>query len=129
MSELTDSSHLGEVVAQSRVAASNLALASGTMRVMIDENRVQLHTSIASIDQAARSVSELLDGQVAGIVANFADVVAQLKTSIHDNGGQLASAMSDLRQASRSFKELARSVRDKPSRLLFSGSEPDRKLP
>jgi phospholipid/cholesterol/gamma-HCH transport system substrate-binding protein len=128
MSELTDASHLGEVVVQSRIAATNLAQASSTMRVMIEENRIQLHTSIASIDHAARSVTDLLDGQVAGIVANFADVVGQLKTSVRDNGSLLASTMSDLRQASRSLKEFARALRDKPSRLLFSGSEPDRKL-
>jgi phospholipid/cholesterol/gamma-HCH transport system substrate-binding protein len=128
MSELTDASHLGEVVVQSRIAATNLAQASSTMRVMIEENRIQLHTSIASIDHAARSVTELLDGKVAGIVANFADVVGQLKTSVRDNGSLLASTMSDLRQASRSLKEFARALRDKPSRLLFSGSEPDRKL-
>ncbi|MDB4958955.1 MAG: hypothetical protein JWO36_6524, partial [Myxococcales bacterium] len=32
-------------------------------------------------------------------------------------------------QASRSFKELARDVKAKPSRLLFSSPEGDRKLP
>jgi hypothetical protein len=37
--------------------------------------------------------------------------------------------MFDLRQASRSFKELARDVRQKPSRLLFSTTPSERKLP
>ena len=37
--------------------------------------------------------------------------------------------IADLRQASRNFKELAREVRQRPSRLLYSSPAPERKLP
>ena len=52
-----------------------------------------------------------------------------LRGVVRDNGAYLRSSMFDLRQASRSFKELAREVRQRPSRLLFSNSPGERKLP
>ena len=52
-----------------------------------------------------------------------------MKGLVHNNEGQLRSAVFDLRQASRSFKELAREVRQRPSRLFFGDSQRERKLP
>ena len=48
---------------------------------------------------------------------------------VAENRAPLAAAIADLRQASRSFKELAREVREQPSRLLMSSARPDRRLP
>ena len=56
-------------------------------------------------------------------------LIAEIKTVVRDNGSSLRAALADLRTASRSFKELSREVRQKPSRLLFSGEARDRKLP
>jgi phospholipid/cholesterol/gamma-HCH transport system substrate-binding protein len=103
--EITDPAHLGDIVKQTRQTAQNLAQATAALRGLIDENRAGLRSSIASIEQAARRASELVDGS------------------------DVRGAVADLRQASRSFKELAREVRQKPSRLLYSRPEPDRKLP
>ena len=129
LGELTDPAKLGDIMAQTRATATNLAQASASLNAMIGENRVALRSSLKSIDLAAQSATQLLDGQVAGVVAGFGDVIAQVKAVVHDDGAQLHSAMADIKQASRSFKELASEVRQKPSRLLFSNSEPDRKLP
>ena len=52
-----------------------------------------------------------------------------MKQLITANEGPLRAAVFDLRQASRSFKELARDVREQPSRLLFSDAPGERKLP
>jgi len=129
LSKMTKDAHLDEIAAQTRATATNLARASSTLDTMVRENRAALKSSIASIDAAARSTSDLLDGQVTGVVTNVNDLVSQLKAVVHTDGAQLKSAMTDLKQASRSFKELARDVKAKPSRLLFADPEADRKLP
>jgi phospholipid/cholesterol/gamma-HCH transport system substrate-binding protein len=105
LTQVTDPEHLGEIVEQTRTAASNLAQVGVAMRTLIDDNRASLKSSIASIETAAKRTAELVDPT------------------------QVKAAISDLRQASRSFKELAREVRQKPSRLFFSNAAPDRKLP
>ena len=127
--EVTDPDHLGDIVAQARATTSNLAEASGQLRALIGENRAALRASIRSIDAAARSASRLIDRDLTGVLADVGDVAQQLDEVVRDEGAQLKGTMADLRQASRSFKELAREVRSRPSRLLFSGSLPDRKLP
>lgn len=126
---LTDPSQLGGIVEQTRKTTENLAGASAQLSTMIAENRTALRASIQSVNDAAKSATQLLDGDVAGLLATAGDVIVQLKDVVHDDGAQLKGAMSDLRQASRSFKELAREVRARPSRLLFSSPQPDRKLP
>jgi hypothetical protein len=62
-------------------------------------------------------------------MANASDAVTTLKKLMTANEGPLRAAVFDLRDASRSFKELAREVRQKPSRLLFSTAPSERKLP
>lgn len=105
LDELTDPSKLGDIVTQTRTTAANLAELSAAMRGLVDENRASLHSSVASIELAAKRMADMVDGN------------------------QVKAAVSDLRQASRSMKEMAREVRQRPSRLLFSKPEPDRKLP
>jgi phospholipid/cholesterol/gamma-HCH transport system substrate-binding protein len=105
LAELTDPSQMGALVAQTKQTAANLARASAALEGLVDDNRAGLKASLASIELAARRTAELVDN------------------------GQLRAAVADLRQASRSFKELARDVRQKPSRLLFSNPAPERKLP
>jgi phospholipid/cholesterol/gamma-HCH transport system substrate-binding protein len=102
---LTDPEQLGALVEQTKRTAANLAAASGALKGLVDDNRAGLKSSIASIELAAKRTADLVDN------------------------GQLRSAVSDLRQASRSFKELARDVKQRPSRLFFGKPEPDRKLP
>lgn len=105
LEELTDASQLGALVAQTKRTAANLANASAALERLVDDNRAGLKASLAAIELAAKRTAALVDD------------------------GQLRAAVTDLRQASRSFKELARDVRHKPSRLLFSNPPPDRKLP
>jgi hypothetical protein len=76
---------------------------------------------MASANQAMTGVHSFVDG-ANGLVGDVGRV-------IHTNENQLSGAMADLRQASRTFKDIARELRDKPSRILFSSSGSDRKLP
>lgn len=105
LAEVTETANLDEIAAQTRATARNLARASASLRKLVDENREGLSTTIAAIQDTARRASELVDSN------------------------QVRGAIADLRQASRSFKELAREVRQRPSRLLYSPPAPERKLP
>lgn len=117
------------ILASARRSADNLAAATGSLKLMADENRVAVRRSIDAVADTAKSASAILDGQVATLVGNTGDFVSQLKGLVRDNEGQLRSAMFDLRQASRNFKDLSREVRQRPSRLLFSDNPSERKLP
>ena len=107
----------------------NLAATSNELRAMVSENRAAIRQSVVAIRETAQSATQVLDGEVVQLVVNASDFVSQLKRMVANNEGQLRSAVFDLRQASRSFKDLAREVRQKPSRLLFSTASGDRKLP
>jgi ABC-type transporter Mla subunit MlaD len=82
-----------------------------------------------TVGESAKSAQVMLDGQVSQLLANASDFVSEMKGLVHNNEGVLRSAVFDLRQASRSFKELAREVRQRPSRLFFGDSQAERKLP
>jgi ABC-type transporter Mla subunit MlaD len=134
VSALTD--NLIGVTEPAKVAANNFAELSGSLRTMVDENRAGLRQSMATLQssliafrQTATGATQLLDGQVTQLVTNAGDAVTTLKNLMTANEGPVRAAVFDLREASRSFKELAREVRQKPSRLLFSKAPSERKLP
>lgn len=118
-----------DVVREARTTAQNLAAASAALKGMVAENRATLRASIASIEETANAATAILDGEVSQILVNAGDFVSELKGMVSSNQTALRSAVFDLRQASRSFKELAREVRQRPSRLIFSSAPSERKLP
>jgi phospholipid/cholesterol/gamma-HCH transport system substrate-binding protein len=120
---------LDAITDPARVAATNLAAMSSSLKGMVEDNRAALHQSLVAVRQTATGASHLIDDQVAPLVAGAGDVVAELKRLLATNEAPLRAAVFDLRQASRSFKELARDVRQKPSRLLFSNTPGERVLP
>ncbi len=132
VAELTDPARfaaIDDILANSRTAASNLSQTSGMMKAMVAENRVALRETLASARAAAESTRDIINTQVSGLVGSAGEMLADLKGIIHGSEGHIRSAVYDLRQASRNFKELSRDVRQKPSRLLFSSSPSERKLP
>jgi len=118
-----------EIVASARTTSANLAATSAELRTLVGENRVAIKRTVASIDQAAIKANALLDGDVPRLLGNAGGFVDDLRGVVRDNGTSLRTSMFDLRQASRSFKELARDLRQRPSRLLFSQAAQERKLP
>lgn len=112
-----------------RRAATDLAAAGASLRATVDENRTAVRQSITAFRSAADAASGLLDGQASQLLGNAGEVVAELRKLVVTNEAPLRAAVFDLRQASRSFKELARDVRQKPSRLLFSSAPSERQLP
>ncbi|MGE0872057.1 MAG: MlaD family protein [Kofleriaceae bacterium] len=109
---------VAELIANARVASKHLASAGPTIERMI-----------ATADQTATRAKAMLDGQVTQLLTNANTIVGDLKRVVHSNEGIVRSAVFDLRQASRSLKDLAREVRQRPSRLLFSDAAPERRLP
>jgi phospholipid/cholesterol/gamma-HCH transport system substrate-binding protein len=124
---LTD--NLGAITEPSRRAAQNLEAMTGSLRLTVDENRAALRDTLGAIHRTATGASELLDTQVAQLFGNAGDVVSEIKKLVTANEAPLRAVMFDLRQASRSFKELVHDVRQKPSRLLFSSTASERRLP
>jgi phospholipid/cholesterol/gamma-HCH transport system substrate-binding protein len=119
----------GELMTRANKIATNLETASADLASVIDDNRAALSRTIASVDSIARSLSTLLDGRVARLVDSTSVVVGELGRVVKANEGQVRAAIADLRQASRHFKDLARELRDQPSRLIRSAPPRDRKLP
>ena len=108
---------------------ANLRDASASLEAMVAENRAGLRSTVAAVQDTARATSTLVDGHLSQLVANADLLVTDVKSIIHRNDAALRTAVFDIRQASRTFKELAREVRQRPSRLLFSQPAKERKLP
>jgi len=137
---------VGTLVDRSIKVAENLDESSAALKGLITENKDALHHAITSIDTtvtgmggqvnelvaSAKKVMATADDtmtNVHGFVDGASSLVGEVGRVVKSNENQLAGTMADLRQASRNFKDLARELRDKPSRLLFSPGGSDRKLP
>jgi phospholipid/cholesterol/gamma-HCH transport system substrate-binding protein len=118
-----------EIMAQAKVTADNLATTSATLKTMANENRAAIRATVESVNQSAERATEILDTEVASILRNANATVASVKNVVTSNQSLLRSALFDLRQATKSFKELARDLRQKPSRLISSDAPSERKLP
>jgi len=111
---LTDRDALGAIITSTRTTTANLAKASSQIAAMVDEHRTALRGVYASVGTTTDSANGLL---------------TDLRNLVRGNQSQIAAAVADLRQGARTFKDLAREVREKPSRLMFSDPAPERKLP
>lgn len=120
---------MDEIVNGARTTSANLAEASAALKAMVAENRQALKGTMVAVEQTAKAATTLLDGHMSQLVANADSLVSDVKSVVHRNDTALRTAVFDLRQASRTFKELAREVRQRPSRLLFSDAAGERKLP
>lgn len=125
-----------EIIDHSRTMARNLSTTSNTLQAMVTENRAILKSSLENVDAATQSVeaatksaANMMDVQIAGLIGKAGEFIGGLETMVRGNDGQLRAAVADLRSASRNFKELSRDLKQKPSRLLFSDSASERKLP
>jgi phospholipid/cholesterol/gamma-HCH transport system substrate-binding protein len=107
----------------------SLQRASSGLEGMIAENRVAIRGSVASIGRAADTVSRFVDRDAKKLTTGANGLVADMAGVVRDSQGQIKAALVDMRRASASMKELARDLRQKPSRLLFSQAPKDRKLP
>jgi phospholipid/cholesterol/gamma-HCH transport system substrate-binding protein len=118
-----------EILTTAKTTAHNLAAATAEMRTMVAENRVVLKTTLGNINGAVTSTKTIIETQVTGLVSAASGLIGDLGNIVHGSESELRSTVFDLRQASRNFKELSRDLRARPSRLLFSNAQSERKLP
>lgn len=129
---VTVTADLAQITDPARRAANNLVKVSESLGAMVEENRTALRSTLAEVQKAAGNTSQLMgtmDTQVPQLVGRAGDIIGELKALLTSSEGPIRAAVFDLRQASRSFKDFARDVRQKPSRLLFSSEPEERKLP
>ena len=126
---LTDPKAIDGVMATVQRTAGKLEETSTSLRAMVEDNRVAVKQTVAAFGETARGARRLMDGQVTPLLANAGEAVSELRSAVRDDQGALRGVLMDLKQASKSIKDLAREVRQKPSRLLFSGAPADRRLP
>ena len=110
-----------KLVAHADQVLDNLSRASASLDKLIESNAAALKTSLVAIREAAGGARVML--------ANTDALVTDVRGVVKRNDAVLRTAMFDLQQATRAFKELAREVREKPSRLLFAKAPKERKLP
>ena len=109
------SDELGSIVGNVRTTTQNLARASRTIDDIIASNRGAIRDVIGSVSRASDNANA---------------VATDLRALVRINQSVIAQALADIRQGARNFKELTREVREQPSRLVFTGGNPqDRKLP
>jgi phospholipid/cholesterol/gamma-HCH transport system substrate-binding protein len=118
-----------QILAQAKVSAESLARTSQELDALVRENRVVVRESLGAVGHAAQSLSDLLDDQLAPLAGEAGVLVGDVRSAVRANQIEVRQALGDLRQASRTFKELARELRQQPSRLLFSKAPEDRVLP
>lgn len=97
-----------------RDTLAHLSSAAASLDTLVADNRTALHDTLASVHDTSE--------QAKGFVVD-------LRAAVKTDQASITAMLADLRQGARSLKELAREVRDKPSRMLFSNSAPDRRLP
>jgi len=120
---------MNQIVARAMVATDNLASTTAELRALVAENRESIKTSLRSVDQAAQSAAEVFDGELQQVLVSAGALISDLRGAVRTNQTQLASTLTDLRKASESFKEMARELRQRPSRILFAPTPRDRALP
>ena len=96
---------------------------------LVAENRALVRGTLGSVNQASRSASRLMDGELRQMIASASGLVNEMSGVVKQNQSQLRAALTDLRRASGNFKEMSRELRQRPSALLFSKAPADRKLP
>jgi phospholipid/cholesterol/gamma-HCH transport system substrate-binding protein len=107
-----------------------VAITDPTQFEALQEILANTKTLTANLARATARLDGIVgDGKVRSLLANAETFLARLDGMVRANEGPLRSAVFDLRQASRNFKELSRDVRQRPSRLLYSPSPSERKLP
>ncbi len=120
---------VADLLASAQAATANLAGAGAELRGLVAESRAPLRRTLASADHVAGQARTLVDGEVPRVLGGAGSLVDELRGVVRDDGPYLRSAMFDLRQAARSFKELARDLKQRPSRLLFAKPSRERSLP
>ena len=89
----------------------------GTLR----DNRTNLDSTIANIEQTTRKTTELID--------DLQVTLAQFRIMVTNNGTNFAEIMENFQYASQNLEEFSRVIKERPWLLVRKSSPPERKLP
>jgi phospholipid/cholesterol/gamma-HCH transport system substrate-binding protein len=106
-----------------------------TARGIAEESKIP--QTIAEFRQTNVMVQERLEGlevggtmqRVSAALDTLTALLNNLSQTVNQNQDQLRATVYNFRQAAESFKELARSLRSRPSRLFFDEEPAPRELP
>jgi phospholipid/cholesterol/gamma-HCH transport system substrate-binding protein len=129
IAELADRALDRGLVDQARTAIDDLAATSRAVRATIVENRAGLRDTVASLERAATQTSDLIAGPATTAAARTDALVTRFDEILRSNTAPLRAAIIELNRASRSLDELARDLRESPSRLLYSRPPKGRRPP
>lgn len=105
------------VMAQARETIKK-AEVDALVRGLNDTNE-ELRAKIASVEVDALSEA----------ISTLQMLIVELTRSLSQNQEQLRATMLNMRQTSGNLKDLSRSLRDKPSRIIFEDEPEERQLP
>jgi len=100
---------------------SSLASISREMEGMLQDNRGNLDSTIANIEQATQETTEL--------ISDLRTTLAQMSVMMSNNGANFAEIMENFQYASQNLEEFSRIIKERPWLLVRKSAPPERKLP
>lgn len=123
-----DGSQLDAILQSTQQAVARFEGAGAELQQLVKETRAPIARTIASADTALQGASHVTT-DASAVMANLNGTLVELKTMIKQNEEHVRATTFNLREASQSFKNLARELRQRPSRLLISEAPEERELP
>ncbi len=119
---------LEEAMHNVRRFSEELVQAGDDVKGLAADARQSVRRASARFERAAGNVEGASES--AARAARKADeLMTDLRQAVDRNERQLRTVLSNLRVATQTFKELARTLRSRPSLLFFSRPPPERRIP
>lgn len=99
----------------------NIDRTTGQLEGVLRENRRNLRGTTAQAERAFAHADET--------IVEFKGLAGDLRSVVQRNSDTLQASLRNLRDASRDFEQLARELKNQPSRVLFGQPPKERELP
>jgi phospholipid/cholesterol/gamma-HCH transport system substrate-binding protein len=123
-----DGSQVDAILQSTQQAVARFEGAGAELQQLVKETRAPIARTIGSAEIALQGAGRVTT-DASAVMANLNSTVMELKTVIKQNEEHVRATTFNLREASQSFKNLARELRQRPSRLLISEAPEERELP
>jgi phospholipid/cholesterol/gamma-HCH transport system substrate-binding protein len=123
-----DPSKVDAILNSAQQAVASFASTGAEIHSLVKDTRAPIARTIASADTALQGAGRVT-GEASKAMNSLDGTLAELKSVIHQNEEQIRATTYNMREASQSLKNLARELRQRPSRLLISEAPKERELP
>jgi phospholipid/cholesterol/gamma-HCH transport system substrate-binding protein len=123
-----DGSQVDAILQSTQQAVARFEGAGAELQQLVKETRAPIARTIGSAEIALQGAGRVTT-DASAVMANLNATLMELKTVIKQNEEHVRATTFNLREASQSFKNLARELRQRPSRLLISEAPEERELP